>query len=114
MAASPSVHKTSDNPLLFAQDKHAGLASKADFLHLTILADEQGVIGGFDATVFPAALGLGNNLPAFLYGRFVAVDLQKVFTSLQLGFAELGALGDVNGLRKGFRKGRHGKCDGGQ
>src|SRR5713226_4977958 len=74
---------------LFVEDKNAGLASKADFLHSTILVEQQRIIVGLGAAVFPAAFGLSNDLPALLHGGSIALDLQAVLAGLQLGFAEL-------------------------
>ena len=96
---------------LFAEDKYAGLAGEADFLHLAILTDQQGVIDGLGAAVFPATFGFGNNFLALLHGGLVAIDLQTVLTGLQLGFAKLAGVQNVDGLRERLREGWNSQCD---
>src|SRR5713226_2155984 len=103
-----------ESPRLFAEDENTSLAGKADFPYLPVLSKQQGIIGGLGAAVFPAAFGFGNHLLAFLHGGLVPVDLQTVFTGLQLGLAEFGGLHNVDGLGEGFCKSRDCQCDGGQ
>ena len=69
------------SPLL-VEHENAGLAGKADFLHLSGFADEHGVIIGLGAAVFPPAFGFGNNIFAFLNGGLVSFNLEAVFTGL--------------------------------
>src|SRR6266576_4712145 len=46
---------------LLAKNKDAGLPGEAHFLDLAIFADQQGVVAGLGAPVFPAAFGFGDN-----------------------------------------------------
>src|SRR5712692_9578617 len=99
---------------LLAEDEHTSLAGKAGFLYLPVFSEQQGVIGGLSAAVFPPAFGFGNNLLAFLHGGLVSIDLQSVFTGLQLEPAEFRGLRNVDGLCKGFCKCRHCQRNSGQ
>src|SRR5205807_3955035 len=87
---------------LLAENEHARLARETHFLHLAIFADEQGIIAGLGAAIFPAALGFGNHLTAFLYRGLAAVDQQTVFAGSQLSFADLGGLGKLDGFGVGL------------
>src|SRR6267142_1575731 len=102
------------SPRLFAENKNTGLAREADFLHLPVLADQQGVVRGLGAAVFPAAFGFGNDVFALLDGGFRAFDLQTVFTGFQFGLAELCVLGDVDCLGKRLRECRYRQGDSGE
>src|SRR6266849_1921855 len=102
------------SPRLLAEDENTSLAGKAGFFYLPVLSEEQGVIGGLSAAVFPPAFGFGNNLLAFLHGGLVSIDLQSVFTGLQLEPAEFRGLRNADGLNEGLRKCRYCQCDGGQ
>src|SRR6266851_5104045 len=102
------------SPRLLAEDENTSLAGKAGFFYLSVLSEEQGVIGGLSAAVFPPAFGFGNNLLAFLHGGLVSIDLQSVFTGLQLEPAEFRGLRNADGLNEGLRKCRHRQCDGRQ
>src|SRR5213080_1396224 len=93
---------------LLAEDKYARLAGKTNFLDLAIFADEQGIVAGFGAAVFPAPFGFGNHFAALLHGGFGAVDQQAVLAGLQLGLTELGGLGEVDIFGK--RLGENGHC----
>src|SRR5258708_6679554 len=112
----PLVHRkgVTNSPCLLAEDENTRLSRKADFPHLPIFAEQQGIVGSLGAAVFPPAFGFGNNLFAFLHGGLGSFDLQAVFSGLQLGLAEFGSLGKVDGLGEGLRKCRYCQCDGGQ
>src|SRR6266849_2166566 len=99
---------------LLAEDEHTSLAGKAGFLYLPVFSEQQGVIGGLSAAVFPPAFGFGNNLLAFLHGGLVSFDLQAIFTCTQLEPAEFRGLCNADGLGEGLRKCRYCHCDGGQ
>src|SRR5260370_18950772 len=102
------------SPRLLAEDENTSLAGKAGFFYLPVLSEQQGVIAGLSAAVFPPAFGFGNNLLAFLHGGLVSIDLQSVFTGLQLEPAAFRALRNADGLNEGLRKCRYCQCDGGQ
>src|SRR5216683_6778801 len=102
------------SPRLLAEDENTSLAGKAGFFYLSVLSEQQGVIAGLSAAVFPPAFGFGNNLLAFLHGGLVSIDLQSVFTGLQLEPAEFRGLRNVDGLCKGFCKCRHCQRNSGQ
>jgi hypothetical protein len=95
------------NLRLFAKNKDAILAGKADFFDLAIFADQHGVCGCFRTAVFPASFRLGDQLFALLDSRFVAVDLEAIFAGLQFGFAELCGMGDADGLVDGLGDNGH-------
>jgi hypothetical protein len=104
-------HKLS---FLLAENENAGLACKADFSYLPVFPQQQGIIGGFGAAIFPAALGFGYNLFTLLDGGFVSFDLQTVFAGFQLRLAELRGLRNVDGLCERFCKRRHCQRDSGE
>src|SRR2546430_2531041 len=89
---------------LLGEHEHTRLAGETHFLYLAIFANQQGVVAGLCAAVFPAALGLSDNLATLLHGSFVAVDEQAVFASLQVGLTDLSGLVEVDGPGKGFGK----------
>lgn len=93
---------------LLTEDEDARLAGEANFLDLAIFADEQRIVAGLGAAVFPAPFGFGNHLAPLLYGGFVAVDQQAILAGLQLGFTKLGGLREVDILGK--RLGENGHC----
>src|SRR5260370_12923149 len=99
------------SPRLLAEDENTSLAGKAGFFYLPVLSEQQGVIAGLSAAVFPPAFGFGNNLLAFLHGGLVSIDLQSVFTGLQLEPAEFRGLRNADGLNEWLRKSRHRQCD---
>jgi len=101
------------SPLL-VEHENAGLAGKADFLHLSRFTDEHGIIRGFGAAVFPPAFGFGNNILASLNGGLVSFNLDAVFTSLQLGLAKFGGLRNVDGLGEWLCERRNSQGDGRQ
>src|SRR6266849_3712137 len=74
------------SPCLFAEDENTSLAGKTDFPYLAIFLNQDGVIGGFGAAVFPPPFGFGNDLFAFLHGGFVSVNFQTVLSGPQIGF----------------------------
>src|SRR6266852_5619417 len=113
-AAKTTSKGVTGSPRLLAEDENTSLAGKAGFFYLSVLSEEQGVIGGLSAAVFPPAFGFGNNLLAFLHGGLVSIDLQSVFTGLQLEPAEFRGLRNVDGLCKGFCKCRHCQRNSGQ
>src|SRR6266480_2967637 len=96
---SPSRFEEKSHKLSFllVENENAGLACKADFSYLPVLSKQQGIIGGFGAAIFPAALGFGYNLLTLLDGGFVSFDLQAVFAGSQLRLAELRGLRNVDG-----------------
>src|SRR5437588_12076593 len=81
---------------LLAENEHARLAGEAHFLHLAIFADEQRIIAGFGAAIFPAALGFGDHLTAFLYRGFAAVDQKTQFVGSEPRLANSADLAQVN------------------
>src|SRR6266702_873703 len=97
---------------LFVENKHARLAGKTNFFHLPAFADEHRVVSRLGTAVFPAPLGLGNDLLASLDGGFVPIDLQSVFAGFQVSLAESRSLCNVDGPGDGFREERHGQGDG--
>src|SRR2546422_185949 len=109
------VHRkgVTKSPRLFAEDENTFLAGKTDFLYLPIFPDQNGVIGGLGAAVFPPSFRFGNNLLTSLHGGFVSIDLQAVLSGSQFGFAEFRGLRKIDGLGKGLRKSRYCQCDGG-
>src|SRR5713226_6511136 len=102
------------SPRLLAEDENTSLAGKAGFLYLPVFAEEEGVILRLGAAVLPSAFGFGNKLLAFLHGGLVSIDLQPVFTGLQLEPAEFGGLRNADGLGERLRKCRYCQCNGGQ
>src|SRR5690349_12955663 len=99
---------------LLTEDEYARLAGKTNFLDLAIFADEQGIVTGFGAAVFPASFGFGNHFAALLHGGLVAVNQQAILACLQLGLTELGGLREVDILGKGLCKNGHCQRDGGE
>src|ERR1700686_5438451 len=101
-------------PRLFAEGENTSLACKADFPYLPVLSEQQGIIVGLGAAVFPPAFGFGDNLLALLDGGLISFDLQAVLAGFQLGLTEFRVLRNVDGLCEGFCKCRYRPCDRGQ
>ncbi len=99
---------------LFAKDEDALLARETHFFHLAIFSDQYGIIVGLGITLFPTAFTLGDDGLAFLHRRFVAVDQQAIFAGLEIGLADPGGLGDVDGFADGLGKNREGESGHGQ
>src|SRR6266566_3583593 len=59
---------------LLAKNKDAGLPGEAHFLDLAIFADQQGVVAGLGAPVFPAAFGFGDNFATLFHGGKVVAE----------------------------------------
>ena len=106
--------RVSDFRGLLAEDENTSLARKADFPYLSVLSEQQRIIDGLAAALFPSAFGFGNNLPALLDDGLVSIDLQPVFPGLQFGLAEFGGLRNVDGLGERFCECRYCQCQGGQ
>src|ERR1700686_1500144 len=96
---------------LFAEDENAFLPGETHFLYLSAFTEQHCVIIGFGVTIFPAAFAFRHDGLALLHGSSVAVDQETVFTGLQVRFANLSRLRDVNGFADGLRKYRHGQRD---
>src|SRR5260370_35579712 len=114
--AASLVHSkgVTKSPRLFAEDENTGLARKTDFPYLAIFPDQDGVISGLGAAVFPPSFGFGNDLLAVLHAGFVSLNFHTVLSGSHIGFAEFCGLRNVDGLGEGLRKSRHCQCDGGQ
>src|ERR1700730_578568 len=91
-----------ETPRLLVEYKNASLPRETNFFHLAVFADQHRIIRRFRGAIFPAAFALRDGLFSLLDGRFVSVDQQAIFTSLQISFADLCRLGDVDGLGERF------------
>src|SRR5208282_6004283 len=111
----PLVHSkgVTRTPRLLVEYENASLPGKTDFLHLSVFADEHGVTRGFRSAVFPAPFAFRDGLLSLLDGRPVSVDHQAIFTRLQISFADLCGLGNVDGLGEWFCEEWHRRCQSG-
>lgn len=94
-------------PGLFAKHENAILPAKPHFFHLAVLPDEHGITLRFRISVFPAPFAFRQNLLSLLDSRSISVDHQAVLTCLQIGFADLCRLGDIDGLGERLCEERH-------
>src|SRR4029077_5269423 len=99
---------------LFAKDENALLSREAHFLHLSVFAEQHGIVVGFRVAILPAPFNFGHHGLALLHGGFVAVDQQAVLTRLQVRLADFCGLRDANGFADGLSKYGHGQRGYGQ
>src|SRR5258708_2062482 len=105
-----SILSAEDDVRLFAENKNSLLASKADFVNLSVSAQKNRGVLRLLLAVFPAAIAFSHGIPALLDRGFIPVEGKPVFTCLQRSFPDFCSLCEIDRLCKRLCKSRHGHC----